>query len=78
MHALQIVAVRLADTRITEFETCVIAAHFMANRIVLPVLDVAEGDHAPEEVEYARQTLGAPCQSPGAARGQVQCHMMRA
>eukprot|EP00892_Ulva_mutabilis_P008664 jgi/Ulvmu1/616/UM001_0624.1 len=43
----QIVAIRFSEAEVSEFQWCSISAHFMASRIVAPVVDTAE-EHRPD------------------------------
>lgn len=52
----QVVGIRAAQAQVTEFLTCTIAAHFMANRIVVPVVDPPPDSDSRQDVHEA---LGA-------------------
>lgn len=56
-EAVQVVGIRAAEEQVSEFLTCTIAANFMANRIVAPVVDTPADSESRQDVHEALGTL---------------------
>lgn len=64
---MQIVAIRISEAEISEFQWCTLSAHFMASRIVAPVVDTADA-HRPD----AHEALGTFMQETWPVHSNVE------
>ena len=57
---MQVVGIRAAHGTVSEFLECTIAAHFMANRIVAPVVDLPADADCRQDVHEALGVTHTP------------------